>query len=182
MIRSKSVIQFVVCIYVVFVISIFIPITKFGIIPRTSWGLIGIFTSPFLHTGIRHLVSNTIPLIVLLMLLNNFYYRKAAVVIAFIVIVGGLFVWIFARNANHIGASGLIYGLAAFLIGNGFVEKKFLPLLISIGVIMLYGGMIWGVFSGCLYAGFMGKSFVWSFSWCLGSIFFERQKGFFNSI
>ena len=146
MIANKYIVQFVVCIYVIFAISIFIPITKFGIIPRTSWGLIGIFTSPFLHSGIRHLVSNTIPLIVLLFILNYFYHRKAFTVIVFTVIIGGFFVWVFGRSANHIGASGLIYGLAGFLITNGFVEKKLLPLIISAGVIFLYGGLIWGVF------------------------------------
>ncbi len=146
MIPNKNIIIFVVSIYVIFAISIFIPITQFGIIPRTSRGLIGIFTSPFLHGGISHLVSNTIPLIVLLIILNYFYSQKAAPVIIFIIIVGGLFVWAFARSANHIGASGLIYGLAAFLITNGFIEKKFIPILVSIGVILLYGGMIWGIF------------------------------------
>lgn len=129
----------------IFTISIFIPINQFGIIPRTPWGLLGIFTSPFLHGNIRHLVSNTIPLIVLLVILNYFYKKKAVNVIAFTIIIGGLFVWIFARNANHIGASGLIYGLAAFLIANGFIEKKILSLVISTGVILLYGGLIWGV-------------------------------------
>ena len=146
MIPNKYIIQFVICIYIIFAISIFIPINQFGIIPRTPWGLVGILTSPFLHGGIRHLISNTIPLIVLLIILNYFYQQKALSVIAFTIIIGGLFVWIFARNANHIGASGLIYGLAAFLIANGFIEKKFVPLLISIGVILLYGGLIWGVF------------------------------------
>jgi membrane associated rhomboid family serine protease len=146
MILNKYIIQFVICIYVIFVISIFIPITQFGIIPRTAWGLVGILTSPFLHGGIRHLVSNTIPLIVLLLILNYFYQKKAVSVIAFTIIIGGLFVWIFARSSNHIGASGLIYGLAAFLIANGFIEKKILPLVISIVVILLYGGLIWGVF------------------------------------
>ncbi|MGK0290147.1 MAG: membrane associated rhomboid family serine protease, partial [bacterium] len=146
MIPNKYILQFIACIYVIFAISIFFPIAKFGIVPRSATGLIGIFTSPFLHTGIRHLVSNTIPLIVLLIILNYFYHQKAMAVIAFTIIIGGFFVWIFARNANHIGASGLIYGLAAFLITNGFIEQKFLPMLISIGVIILYGGMIWGVF------------------------------------
>ena len=146
MIPNKYIIQFIICIYIIFVVSVFIPITQFGIIPRTSWGLIGILTSPFLHGGIRHLISNTLPLIALLIILNYFYKQKALSVITFTIIIGGFFVWLFARNANHIGASGLIYGLAAFLIANGFIEKKFVPILISIGVIFLYGGLIWGVF------------------------------------
>ncbi|WCC44349.1 rhomboid family intramembrane serine protease [Tenacibaculum finnmarkense] len=49
------------------------------------------------------------------------------------------------RSANHIGASGLIYGLAAFLITNGLLERKLIPLLVSLGVAILYGGLIWGL-------------------------------------
>jgi len=61
MISTKYILQFVALLYVVYFIGLFIPITKFGIVPRTASGLIGIFTAPFLHGGIRHLLSNTIP-------------------------------------------------------------------------------------------------------------------------
>lgn len=145
MIPNKYIIEFVLFIYAIYVISLFIPITKFGIVPRTMDGLIGIFTSPFLHGGIWHLASNTIPLIVLLTVLNHFYPSKTIPVILFTILLGGLLVWIFARQANHIGASGLIYGLVAFLIVNGFLERKFVPIIVSIGVILVYGGLIWGI-------------------------------------
>ena len=146
MIPSKYIIQLVILIYATFFIGLFIPITKFGIIPRTTGGLIGIFTAPFLHGSIWHLVSNTIPLIVLLTVLNHFYPRKTMSAVLFIVLTGGIFVWLFARKANHIGASGLIYGLAAFLIVNGFLVKKLVPILVSITVALVYGGLIWGIF------------------------------------
>ena len=145
MISNKLIIQFIISIYIVFTVSLFFPIVNLGIVPRTSKGLIGIVTSPFLHGSFRHILSNTVPLVVLLFILNHFYPQKALSVILFTVIAGGLLVWLFGRNANHIGASGLIYGLAAFLIANGFIEQKFIPLLISVAVIVLYGGLIWGI-------------------------------------
>jgi membrane associated rhomboid family serine protease len=145
MITNKLIIQFIISIYIVFTISLFFPSINLGIVPRTTKGLIGIVTSPFLHGGFRHIISNTVPLVVLLFILSYFYPQKALSIILFTVIVGGMFVWLFGRNANHIGASGLIYGVAAFLITNGFIEQKFVPLLISVGVIVLYGGLIWGI-------------------------------------
>ncbi|MCD8434519.1 rhomboid family intramembrane serine protease [Tenacibaculum dicentrarchi] len=143
--KHKYTIQLIVFLYVVHAISFFIPITQFGIIPRTFNGLIGVFTSPFLHGGIWHLISNTLPLIVLLTVLNFFYPKKTLSVIIFTILVGGMLVWLFARSANHIGASGLIYGLASFLIANGILERKFIPILVSISVAVVYGGLIWGL-------------------------------------
>ena len=146
MILNKYILQFILLLYAVFFLDLFIPLAQFGIVPRTRNGLIGLFTAPFLHGNIRHLVSNTIPLIVLLTALNYFYPKKIIVVILFTTIVGGLLVWVFARSGNHIGASGLIYGLVAFLIVNGFLEKKARLILVSIATLFVYGGLIWGIF------------------------------------
>jgi membrane associated rhomboid family serine protease len=146
MISTKYILQFAALLYVVYFIGLFIPITKFGIVPRTTSGLIGVFTAPFLHGGIRHLLSNTIPLITLLIVLNTIYPTKTLAVFLFVTLAGGLLVWIFGRDANHIGASGLIYGLVAFLIVYGILEKKYIPIAISIGVALVYGGLIWGIF------------------------------------
>jgi membrane associated rhomboid family serine protease len=146
MISTKYILQFAALLYVVYFIGLFIPITKFGIVPRTTSGLIGVFTAPFLHGGIRHLLSNTIPLITLLIVLNTIYPTKTLAVFLFVTLAGGLLVWIFGRDANHIGASGLIYGLVAFLIVYGILEKKYIPIAISIGVAAVYGGLIWGIF------------------------------------
>jgi len=146
MIPNKHIIQLIVFMYAVYLVGLFVPITQYGIVPRTIDGLIGVFTAPFLHRGIWHLVSNTIPLLVLLTLLNHFYPKKTIYVVSITVLVGGLLVWIFARKATHIGASGLVYGLVAFLIANGFLERKLIPILISIAVAFVYGGLIWGIF------------------------------------
>jgi len=146
MIPTKYLFQLVALLYVIYFIGLFIPITKFGIVPRTTNGLIGVFTAPFLHGGIRHLLSNTVPLITLLVVLNTIYPTKTVAVILFITLASGLLVWCFGRNANHIGASALIYGLVAFLIVHGILEKKYIPIFISIGVGIVYGGLIWGIF------------------------------------
>lgn len=143
---TKQIFGFIALLYLVWLADFFLPLSRFGIVPRTQQGLIGIITSPFLHANIRHLVSNTLPIAVLLWVLFSFYPTKAISVIVISVLLGGTLVWIFGRSANHIGASGLIYGLAAFLIVNGFTEQKFVPLLISIAVAVIYGGLFWGLF------------------------------------
>jgi|TARA_B110000090_G_scaffold205537_1_gene253424 membrane associated rhomboid family serine protease len=146
MIPNKYILQLIVLLYVIYFIGLFVPLTKFGIVPRTTNGLIGIFTAPFLHGGIRHLLSNTIPLTTLLIVLNTIYPSKTVTVILFVTIASGILVWIFGRNANHIGASALIYGLVAFLIVYGILEKKYIPMFISIGIGIVYGSLIWGIF------------------------------------
>lgn len=118
---------------------------NYGIVPRTLLGLRGIVFAPFLHGNLYHIVSNTFPLAVLMGILIVFYERLVVKVPVLIVIIGGLLVWIFGRTSSHIGASGLIYGLAAFLVAFGFYKKKVIAIIISIVVIFLYGGLIFGV-------------------------------------
>lgn len=142
----KQIFGFIGILYLVWLLDFVLPLSRFGIVPRTQQGLIGIVTAPFLHANIRHLISNTLPLLVLLLVLFSFYPKKAVSVVIISILLGGLLVWLLGRNANHIGASGLIYGLAAFLIVNGFNEQKNIPILISIAVAVIYGGMFWGLF------------------------------------
>lgn len=139
----------IVFIWVVHFVDLIVPdhwfyLKSFGIVPRTAHGLIGIVASPFLHGSIFHLIGNTVPLIVLGMLLVSFYDRIALGVIAFIVLAGGGMVWLMARKANHIGASGVIYGMAGFLIAYGLLKKNITSILVAAGVIFLYGGSMVG--------------------------------------
>ena len=70
-------------------------------------------------------------------------------IVELIVVGNGVLLWIFGRNATHVGASGLIFGLAAFLIISGILEKRIIPLVVSLVAGILYGGMlIWGVLPG----------------------------------
>lgn len=144
----KNILRLVVLIYVIHIINWILPydLSQWGILPRTLWGLPGIAFAPLLHGSWVHLLSNTVPLVFLLFLLGTFYTKKTSEVIATIVLLGGLLVWIFGRSSIHIGASGLIYGLASFLIVHGVLQRNFKSLLLSILVVGLYGGLIWGVF------------------------------------
>jgi membrane associated rhomboid family serine protease len=120
-------------------------VTAFGIVPRTVWGLTGILFAPMIHGDLLHLVSNTVPLLFLGTLLFYFYGRIGQSVFLRSYFWTNLCVWLFARPANHIGASGVVYGLAFFLIFFGIFRRDFVSLLISIVTILMYGGVFYGV-------------------------------------
>jgi membrane associated rhomboid family serine protease len=120
--------------------------TELGIYPLRLKGLKGIVTAPFIHGSVEHLISNTFPLLILTFALL-FFYRKLAYKIFFLTyIISGLCVWIAAREAWHIGASGVIYGLGSFLLLSGIIRNDIRLLTVSIIVAFLYGSMFWGVF------------------------------------
>jgi membrane associated rhomboid family serine protease len=124
---------------------------KFGVLPRESAGLLGIITSVFIHGDIHHILSNTLPLLVLGMLLFYFYKKIAIPVFLWIWLVSGIWLWIGGRNnlnyhTCHIGASTLVYGLASFLFFSGVFRKHIRLMVVSMLVVFLYGGIVWGVF------------------------------------
>jgi membrane associated rhomboid family serine protease len=137
----KWVLAFVAAIWAVFLIGRVVPydVNAFGLTPRTTSGLYGIFAMPFLHANFAHLTANTLPLLVLLMLLAGSKTNSWQVVVA-IIVLGGVLLWLFGRHATHIGASGLVFGLMSFLIVSGLVERRIVPLLIAVLVGFLYGG------------------------------------------
>jgi membrane associated rhomboid family serine protease len=120
-------------------------LVRYGVFPQKWYGLIGILTAPLIHADIKHLVDNSVPLFVLSLAIF-YFYREIAYRIFFIVyLVSGFLVWIVGREAYHIGASGLIYGFAAFVFFSGVLRKNINLLAISLLVIFLYGSMIWGI-------------------------------------
>jgi membrane associated rhomboid family serine protease len=117
-----------------------------GIFPLDIKGMPGIFLSPFIHADLDHLFSNTLPLFILGTALFYFYTDVAFRVSFWIIFLTGMTVWVFGRQAYHIGASGVIYGLAAFLFFSGIIRRH-IPLIgLSLLVVFLYGQMVWGVF------------------------------------
>lgn len=123
-----------------------LDLRRFGIVPRDMEGLVGVFTAPFLHAGFEHLFNNSVPLFVLGWMLVYVYPRAAARVVLAVWLLGGLWVWISARSSLHIGASGVVYGLASFLFFSGLIRKQRTLMGVSLLVTFLYGGMIWGLF------------------------------------
>jgi membrane associated rhomboid family serine protease len=124
----------------------YISVRNWGLRPLDARGLIGIFTMPFLHGSIEHLFNNAVPLLVLGWSLFYFYRSLAWRAIVWIVVCGGVWVWFSGEaGSNHIGASGLVYGLAAFLFLSGIL-RRYVPLIaISMLVTFLYGSLVWGV-------------------------------------
>jgi membrane associated rhomboid family serine protease len=118
----------------------------FGVFPREVKGLLGIFFSPLLHSDFNHLMSNSIPILILGTGIIYFYRELAYKVIGIIWFLSGLGVWVVARESYHIGASGLIYGIASFLFLSGVIRKDYRLSSISLLVIFLYGGLVWGIF------------------------------------
>ncbi|NJN25584.1 MAG: rhomboid family intramembrane serine protease [Cyclobacteriaceae bacterium] len=121
-------------------------LAKLGILPRTLRGAIGIVTGPLIHGDILHLLSNTLPLLSLGVLLFYFYHRIALEIFGWIYLVTGFWTWLLARNAYHIGASGIVYGMAAFLFFGGMVRRSRQMAMVSAIIIILYGGMVYGIF------------------------------------
>ncbi|MEM9830954.1 MAG: rhomboid family intramembrane serine protease [Bacteroidota bacterium] len=122
-----------------------IDLAMFGILPRTIRGLLGIVTAPMLHGSVAHLVSNTMPVLIFGTILFMFYRRVANRVFLQCYFFTGVLVWLFARTSIHIGASGLIYGIAFFLIFFGLFQRDFKSLLISIIILISYGSIFYGV-------------------------------------
>ena len=116
-----------------------------GILPRQAEGLLGIVTFPLIHGGWGHLSSNSLPLIILGTAILFFYRPIALRSIAFIYLLHGGLVFLAARPVTHIGASGLVYGFAAFLLTSGILRRERSLMALSMLVIFIYGGMIWGV-------------------------------------
>lgn len=117
-----------------------------GVLPRTLPGIIGIFTAPLIHANIYHLISNTIPLLFLGSVLYYFYEPLAPVVFYRAYFWTNILVWLFAWPGHiHIGASGVVYGLAFFLISYGLFHRDFRSLFISVVVFLMYGGIFYGV-------------------------------------
>jgi len=139
----RGVLVFVGVVWCIFVVGLVLPfsINSFGVTPRSLIGLVGVPLMPFLHADLKHLLSNTVPLTVLLLLLAGSKAKSWAIVI-YIVLMGGALLWLFGRPMTHVGASGLIYGLIAFLLVSGFLERRTVPLVISIVVGFLYGGTL----------------------------------------
>ncbi len=121
---------------------------RFGIYPLTMKGLPGILFSPFIHASFAHLFSNTVPLFFLALALFYFYSEVALKVFIWTYFLTGILVWVGGREAWHIGASGVVYGLASFLFFSGIIRRYFRLIALSLLIVFLYGSMVWGLFPG----------------------------------
>lgn len=167
---------FVLLIWVVFWLQVrFFPVIKsWGVRPMELEGLRGIVLSPLIHSDVEHLYHNTIPLFVLSMCLFYFYRKIAWKVILYGILISGIITWLIGRPSNHIGASGLIYVLASFIIFKGIFARHYRLVALSFLVVFLYGSLIWYVFpikDGISWEGHLG-GFIAGF---LFAIYFRKS-------
>ncbi|WP_371402329.1 rhomboid family intramembrane serine protease [Kribbella sp. NBC_00662] len=146
---------------------------QYGIISREPRGLVGILTAPFLHLGFGHLISNTLPLVTLGAIIAVSGAARLFAVTAIVVVIGGFGTWLISPpNTITIGASGLVFGYASYLILRGLFNRRLGQVLIGIVVIMVWGSALFGgllpqdgiSWQGHLFGGIAGVLAAWVLS------------------
>jgi len=117
----------------------------FGVRPRQWGGMAGILFAPLMHGGFGHLIANTPPLLVLGTAMLYLYPSSARIVLPSIYVGPGVAVWLFAKGSSHVGASGLVYGLASYVLVAGLLRRDKRAIGASMLVCFMYGALVWGV-------------------------------------
>lgn len=141
-------VAFIMVIWIVFWLEsrFNINLNFLGIYPQTFQGLKGILFSPFIHGSLQHIFNNSIPLFVLSTALFYFYRDIRWKVLLGGLLLTGILTWFIGRPSFHIGASGIIYMLAAFLFFKGVFSKQYQLIALSLVVVFLYGSLLWYLF------------------------------------
>lgn len=119
--------------------------SMFGVRPREWPGLLGVLTAPLVHGDYAHLFGNSVPLVVLGTAMLYLYPRSSRIVLPAVYFGTGIAVWLFARGSSHIGASGLVYGMFAYVLIAGLLRRDRRAIATSLLVSFLYGALAWGV-------------------------------------
>ncbi|TXK51897.1 rhomboid family intramembrane serine protease [Pontibacter qinzhouensis] len=117
-----------------------------GVLPRRFFGLIGVVTSPLIHGGVPHLLSNSFPLVLLTGLIIFLHRRVAWQVLTVCYVGSGLLTWFIGRHSYHIGASGVVYAMVGYLFFLGMFRRDRSALAVSLAILFLYSGFIYGLF------------------------------------
>jgi len=120
-------------------------LTRFGLYPRSLSGLAGILFAPVLHSGWEHLISNSLPLLIGLSSILYIYPQAGKRALPIIYFVSSALAWVFARPSYHIGASGFIFGVLAFIFISGLLRRDLRSIAVSMMIWFLYASMIWGI-------------------------------------
>ena len=139
--RFQPVLILVALIWIVEVVNLFIGhrLVSLGILTRSFTGLIGIPLAPLLHSGFWHTVSNTVPLLILGALTLAGGKRRFWETTVTVTLLSGALVWIFAREAYHVGASGLVFGYFGAILARAVIERSITAIAIAIVTVMAYG-------------------------------------------
>jgi membrane associated rhomboid family serine protease len=117
-----------------------------GLVPLEIQGILGIFTAPLVHGSLEHIFNNTFAILILASVLYYGYPKSWWKVLTLVWVLSGVGVWLFARQANHIGASGLTHGLFFFLFVASIFRRDKSSVAIMMIAFLLYGGMTMTIF------------------------------------
>ena len=159
--KFQPVLILVALIWIVEVVNLFLGhrLVSFGILPRSFTGLIGIPLALMLHSGFWHAVSNTVPLLILGALTLAGGKRMFWETTVNVTLLSGALVWIFAREAYHVGASGLVFGYFGVIMARAYIERSITAIAIAIVTVMAYGGLLWGILPLRSYVSFESHLF-----------------------
>jgi membrane associated rhomboid family serine protease len=142
---------------------------RLAIVPRSTGGLLGIATAPFLHANAAHLLANLPPFLVLGALVLRLGNRGFVETFAIVAVGSGLLVWLLARRGAHLGASGVVFGFFGYLLALAYFRRSGTDLLVAGLVLLLYGGILAGLkparretsWEAHLFGLFVGLAKVW---------------------
>jgi len=118
---------------------------RYGIEARDTDGLLGILAAPFLHAGLGHLAANTVPLLLLGFVIALGGAVQVVLVTVIVALVGGLGTWLLAPASSlHIGASGIVFGYAGYLLSRGFFTRRLRDFLLAAVIVVFWGGALLG--------------------------------------
>jgi len=119
---------------------------QFGILPRTVTGLFQIPLAPFIHGSLFHLIANSFPLLglgILVQLKERALFWELCAIIA---VLAGIGTWLIGSSSYHIGASGLVLGLWAYVLADAYFKRSIRAIVIALVTLVFYGGLIFSVF------------------------------------
>ena len=164
---------FVLILWVIKTIEIYnnISFIEYGVLPREISGIKGVFFSPLIHKDFKHLINNSVPLLILGSALCYFFKTNYKKIFPLLYLFSGLMLWCLGRTSLHIGASGIVYALASFIFFSGLISKNKNLSALSLIVVFIYGGLFWGLFptqqeiswEGHLSGFISGLVFAWFF-------------------
>jgi membrane associated rhomboid family serine protease len=116
---------------------------RYGIEPRDVDGLDGIVAAPFLHVGFGHLLANSVPFVVMGVVIALEGLWRLVGVTAIVAVVSGLGTWLVApANTIHLGASGVVFGYATYLIARGWFNRRLGEIAIGVVLAVIWGGAL----------------------------------------
>jgi membrane associated rhomboid family serine protease len=122
-----------------------LQLDQYGIEPRDPEGLVGIVAAPFLHGGLGHVAANTVPFVLLGLLIALGGALRVLLVTVIVMLVGGLGVWLLAPASSlHVGASGVVFGYAGYLLSRGFFSRRLRDFALAAIIAIVWGGALLG--------------------------------------